>query len=79
LDLRSVGPVDGEVGVEEIPSVVGGLGGDGVLLAFPVEDAGIVDAVGEVFILNSAVEKTKMATITPLPELVGRYFRVLVG
>ena len=33
----------------------------------------------EAFILNSAVEKTKMATITPLPELVGRYFRVWVG
>jgi hypothetical protein len=33
----------------------------------------------EFIILNSAVEKTRMATITPLPELVGRYFRVLVG
>jgi hypothetical protein len=50
LDLRGIGPVDGEVGVEEIPAVVGGLGGDGVLLAFPLKDAGIVDAVGEVFV-----------------------------
>ena len=50
LDLRGIGPVDGEVGVEEIPAVVGGLGGDGVLLAFPLEDAGVVDAVGEVFV-----------------------------
>jgi len=50
LDLRGIGPVDGEVGVEEIPSVVGGLGGDSVLLAFPLEDAGVVDAVGEVFV-----------------------------
>ena len=31
------------------------------------------------FILNSAVGKTRMATITPLPELAGRYFRVWVG
>jgi hypothetical protein len=31
------------------------------------------------FNLNSAVEKTRMAIVTPLPELVGRYFRVLVG
>ena len=30
-------------------------------------------------ILNSAVEKTRMAIITPLLELAGRYFRVLVG
>jgi hypothetical protein len=29
---------------------VGGLGGDGVLFAFPLEDAGVVDAVGEVFV-----------------------------
>jgi hypothetical protein len=50
LDLRGVGPVDGEVCVEEIPSVVGGLGGDGVLLAFPLENAGIVDTIGEVFV-----------------------------
>jgi hypothetical protein len=50
LDLRSVGPGDGEVGVEEIPTVVGGFGGDGVLLALPLEDAGVVDAVGEVFV-----------------------------
>ena len=50
LDLRGIGPVDGEVGVEEIPSVVGGLGGDGVLLALPLENAGVVDAVGEVFV-----------------------------
>ena len=50
LDLCCIGPDDGEVGVEEIPTVVGGLGGDGVLLAFPLEDAGIVDAVGEVFV-----------------------------
>ena len=50
LDLRGIGPVDGEVGVEEIPTVVGGLGGDGVLSAFPLEDTGIVDAIGEVFV-----------------------------
>jgi hypothetical protein len=50
LDLRSVGPGDGEVGVEEIPTVVGGFGGDGVLLALPLEEAGVVDAVGEVFV-----------------------------
>ena len=50
LDLRGIGPVDGEVGVEEIPTVVGGLGGDGVLFAFPLEDADLVDAVGEVFV-----------------------------
>lgn len=50
LDLRGIGPGDGEVGVEEIPTVVGGLGGDGVLLAFPLQDAGLVDAVGEVFV-----------------------------
>ena len=50
LDLRGIGPCDGEVGVEEIPTVVGGLGGDGVLFAFPLEDADIVDAVGEVFV-----------------------------
>jgi hypothetical protein len=31
------------------PSVVGGFGGDGVLSAFPLEDVGVVDAVGEVF------------------------------
>jgi len=50
LDLRGIGPVDGEVGVEEIPTVVGGLGSDGVLIAFPLEDAGIVDTIGEVFV-----------------------------
>ena len=56
LDLRGVGPVDGEVGMEEIPSVVGGLGGDGVLLAFPLEDASFVDAVGEVFVSFELLE-----------------------
>ena len=50
LDLGGVGPVDGEVGVKEIPTVGGSLGGDGVLFAFPLKDAGIVDAVGEVFV-----------------------------
>ena len=50
LDLRGVGAVYGEVGVEEIPTVVGGLGGDSVLFAFPLDDAGVVDAVGEVFV-----------------------------
>ena len=50
LDLRGIDPGDREVGVEEIPTVVGGLGGDGVLLAFPLKDADIVDAVGEVFV-----------------------------
>ena len=48
--MRGIGPVDGKVGVEEIQAVVGGLGGDGVLLAFPLKDADIVDAVGEVFV-----------------------------
>ncbi len=43
LDLGGISPVDGEVGVEEIPTVVGGLGGDGVLLAFPLKDADIVE------------------------------------
>ena len=56
LDLCGIGPVDGEVGVEEIPSVVGGLGGDGVLFAFPLEVAGFVDAVGEVFVGFEALE-----------------------
>lgn len=50
LNLRGIGPVDGEIGVEEIPTVVGALGGDGVLLALPLEDAGVVDAVGKVFV-----------------------------
>lgn len=50
LDLRGIDPGDREVGVEEIPTVVGGLSGDGVLLAFPLEDAGIVDTIGEVFV-----------------------------
>jgi len=50
LDLGGVGLIDGEVGVKEIPTVVGALSGDGVLFAFPLEDAGIVDAVGEVFV-----------------------------
>ena len=50
LDLRGIGLGDSEVGVEDIPSVVGGLGGDGVLFAFPLEDAGVVDAVGEIFV-----------------------------
>jgi hypothetical protein len=50
LNLRGIGPGDGEVGVEEIPTVVGGLGGDGVLLVFPVKDADIVDTIGEVFV-----------------------------
>ena len=50
LDLRGIGPVDGEVGVEEIPSVVSGLGGDGVLFAFPLEDACVIDAISEVFV-----------------------------
>ena len=37
LDLRGVGPGDGEVGVEEIPAVVGGLGFiDAELAALPV-------------------------------------------
>lgn len=36
--------------MQEIPSVMGGFGGDGVLFALPLEDAGIVDAVGEVFV-----------------------------
>jgi len=49
-DLRGIGPGDGEVGVEDIPAVVGGLGGDGVLFAFPMEDSGVLDAVGEVFV-----------------------------
>jgi len=56
LDLRGIGPDDGEVGVKEIPTVVGGFGGDGVLFAFPLEDAGIVDAVGEVFVGFEALE-----------------------
>jgi hypothetical protein len=34
LDLGGVGLLDGEVGVKEIPTVVGGFGGDGVLFAF---------------------------------------------
>ena len=50
LDLRGIGSDDWEVGVEEIPSVVGGLCGDGVLLAFPLEDAGAIDTIGEVFV-----------------------------
>ena len=37
------------------------------------------DGTNKQIILNSAVEKTRMATITPLPVLVGRYLRVLVG
>jgi hypothetical protein len=49
-DLRGIGPDDGEVGVEDSPAVVGGLGGDSVLFAFPMEDSGVVDAVGEVFV-----------------------------
>ena len=56
LDLCGIGPVDGEVGVEEISSVVGSLGGDGVLLALPLEVAGVVDAVGEVFVGFEALE-----------------------
>ena len=40
----------GDVGVEEMPSVVGGLGGYGVLFAFALKDTGSVDAVGEVFV-----------------------------
>ena len=50
LDLGGVGLLDGEVGVKEIPTVVGGFGGDGVLFAFPLQGAGVVDAVGEVFV-----------------------------
>jgi len=50
LNLGGISPLDGEVGVEEIPTVVGGLGGDGVLLAFPLKDAGVVDTIGEVFV-----------------------------
>jgi len=56
LDLGGVGLVDGEVGVKEIPTVVGGFGGDGVVFAFPVEVAGFVDAVGEVFVGFEALE-----------------------
>ena len=40
LNLCGIGSGDGEVGVEDILSVVGGLGGDGVLIAFPLEDVG---------------------------------------
>jgi hypothetical protein len=50
LDLRGIGLGDGEVGVEEIPSVVGGFGGDGVFFAFPLEDVVGIDAVGEIFV-----------------------------
>jgi hypothetical protein len=50
LDLHGIGMGDGEVAVEEILAVEGGLGGDGVLFAFPLEDAGTFDAVGEVFV-----------------------------
>ena len=50
LNLGGISPLDGEVGVEEIPTVVGGLGGVGVLLAFPLKDAGVVDTIGEVFV-----------------------------
>jgi len=56
LDLGGVGLLDGEVGVKEIPTVVGGFGGDGVLFAFPLQGAGVVDAVGEVFVGFEALE-----------------------
>ena len=56
LDLRGVGPGGGEVGVEEIPTVVGGLGRYGVVFAFPLEDAGVIDAVGEVFVSFELLE-----------------------
>jgi hypothetical protein len=40
----------------------------------------ITQEAAESFInLISAVEKTRLAIVTPLSELVGRYFRVLVG
>jgi hypothetical protein len=54
----------------------------GSLLEFALSREAFSMPVGRVqylFILNSAVEKTRMAIVTPLPELVGRYFRVLVG
>ena len=60
-DLRGIGPGDGEVGVEDIPAVVGCLGGDGVLFAFPMEDSGVVDAVGEVFVDFELLERVRPA------------------
>ena len=54
--MRGVGPGGGEVGVEEIPAVMGGLGRDGVVFAFPLEDAGVIDAVGEVFVSFELLE-----------------------
>ena len=36
--------------MKKIPSVMGALGGDGLGFALPAQDAGGIDAVGEVFV-----------------------------
>jgi hypothetical protein len=49
LDAWSIGLRGGQVGVEKIPSIMGTLGGNGLGFSLPAQDAGLIDAVGKVF------------------------------
>ena len=50
LDLCGLSFGGKEIGMQQIPSIVGALGGDDVLFALPVQDSIGVDLIGEVFV-----------------------------
>jgi len=71
LDAGRIGLSGGQAGVEKIPSVMGALGGNGLGFALPAQDAGLIDAVGKVFVGFEALEGAA--------DLAGDFLRIWVS